>query len=413
LGGPLMSRQSYTGGLCVMTESGFVQINKNTLSADEPLGWSAFDKAKLDVVPDPMVLRTGETFLVGMSGVQQLGLDPEEVWKSIDENLGSLFAFFDLLMTRDRIPLIEYWHTFTNRLPEILGPLAAPVTVNYEIYDKVRKEVVEKLNARQGLFLDAKLVAEINEELTAYAWNWRPQVDMPYADESTLRAARFLVGGMIFGSYAAAAGADHVVQPTRSRLMLEASAPADKQTLRGRTKESELFSAFKKHCAAVTDVRVDDLTGAPSALALILYERPNLRGTPDVLQEVLRLRDSGSGKRYRTWFQELRRAWALGQRPKGEDDARDVLAELRRRSATDAEIAGGVKVDITLRASEKGLGGEVKVKDVPLHMPPWLRGWMVSYLPFKPHRRFLLRLSLAQGRYEDITLHLNRLWRAT
>jgi hypothetical protein len=398
-----------------MAETTLVQITKNTLSPDEPQGWSAYNEAKLDVVPDPMVLRTGETFLLGKSGVKKIGLDPEEVWKSIDENLGSLFAFFDLLITRDRIPLIEYWHTFANRLPEILGPLALPVTVDYEIYNNVRKEVVEKLNAGQVLSLDAKIVAEVNEELTAYAWDWRPQVDLRYtADEPTLRAAQFLVGGLIFSSYAAAMGADHVLQPKRSRLMLEASAPADKQALRGWIKESELFSAFKEHCAPVRDVRVEDLTGAPSALALILKERPDLPGTPDVLQEVLKLRDSRSGKRYRTWFQELRRAWKLGQRPKDEDDARDVLAELRRRSGADAEVTGGVKADITLTASsEKGFGGEIKIKDIPLHLPRWLHGWVVSCLPFKPHRRFLLRLSLAQSRYEDITLHLYQLWKDT
>lgn len=396
-----------------MDEKTFVQIAKNTLSADEPQGWSAFSQAKLDVVPDPMVLRTGETFLLGRSGVQQMGLNPEEVWKSIDANLGSLFAFFDLLITRDKIPLIEYWHTFSNRLQDILGPLAVPVFVDYQIYDRVRQEVVEKLNARQVLSLDAEFVSEVHEELTAYAWEWQPQVDLPDVDERTLRAARFLVGGFIFSSYATAMGVDHVVQPKRSRLMLEASAPADKQALRGWIKEKELFSAFKKHCAPVSDVRVEDLTGAPSALALILFEHPNLRGTPDVLQEVLKLRDSSSGRRYRTWFQELRQAWARGQRPEGADDARDVLAELRRRSGSDAEVTGGIRADITLSASDKGFGGDVKFKDVPVQLPRWLHGWVVSYLPFKPHRRFLLRLSLAQGRYEDITLGLYRLWKAT
>jgi hypothetical protein len=396
-----------------MDETTLVEITKNTSSPDEPKGWSAFSHANLDVVPDPMVLRTGETFLLGRSGVQQMGLDPDEVWKSIDQNLGSLFAFFDLLITRARIPLIEYWHTFANRLPELLGPIALPLVVDYEIYDNVRKEVVEKLNARQVLSLDPKLVDEVNEELTAYAWEWRPQVELDHVDEPTLRAAQFIVGGMIFSSYAAAAGADHVVQPKRSRLLLEASAPADKRALRGWTKERELFLAFKEHCAPVNDVRVEDLTGAPSVLAMILYEHPDLRGTPDILQEALKLRDSRPGSRYRTWFQELRRAWALGQRPQGEEDARDVLAELRRRSGMDADAMGGIKADITLRAGEKGPEGEITFKDVPVRLPRWLHGWVVSYLPFKPHRRFLLHLSLAQGRYEDITLHLQRLWNAT
>lgn len=146
---------------------------------------------------------------------------------------------------------------------------------------------------------------------------------------------------------------------------------------------------------------------------LVLHENPHLSGTPDVLNKVLAQRDSNSGKRYRKWFQDLRRAWARGKRPEGEEDARDVLAELRRRSGADADATGGLRADITLKANEKGVGGEVKFKDVEIRIPAWLRGWCVSYLPYKPHRRFLLRLDLAQARYEDVTLDLKQLWDKT
>lgn len=396
-----------------MAETTLVEITQNSLSADEPEGWAAFGRASLDVVPDPMVLRTGEMFLMGRSGVPKMGLDPDEVWNSIDENLGALFAFFDLLITREKIPLIEYWATFDTRLPALLGNLTLPVVVDYGIYDKVREEVVKNLKDRQGVALDARLVAEVNDELTAYAWQWQPDVDLPDADEATLNATRFIVGGLIFSSYAAATGADHVLQPKRSRLMLEASAPQDKRGLRGWEQEKELFSAFKEHCAPVDDVRVDDLTGTPSVLALVLHENPHLSGTPDILKKILEERDSDSGTRYRKWFQDLRGAWARGKRPEGEDDARDVLAELRRRSGVHADATDGLRADITLKANEKGVGGEVKFKDVAIRIPSWLRGWFVSYLPFKPHRRFLLRLSLAQAQYEDITLDLQRLWDRT
>jgi hypothetical protein len=396
-----------------MAETTLVQITKNTLCPEEPNGWAAFGRAKLDVVPDPMVLRTGETFLMGRSGVSQMGLDPDEVWNSIDENLGALFAFFDLLMTREKIPLIEYWHTFAMQLPDLLGNLTQPVVIDYEIYERVREEVVKNLKDQQVMALDAKLVAEVNDELTAYAWQWQPDVDLPNADEATLNATRLIVGGMIFSSYAAATGADHILQPKRSRLMLEVSAPKDKRALRGWEKEQELFSAFKQHCAPVEDMRVEDLTGAPSVLALVLHENSHLAGTPDILKTILDERDSDSGTRYRKWFQELRRAWARGRRPEGEDDACDVLAELRRRSGKHADANGGLRADITLKANEQGIGGEVKFKDVAIRVPIWLRGWCVSHLPFKPHRRFLLRLSLAQARYEDITLELRRLWDRT
>jgi hypothetical protein len=236
---------------------------------------------------------------------------------------------------------------------------------------------------------------------------------LPNTDEATKKATQLIVGGMIFSSYAAAMGADHILQPKRSRLMLEVSAPRDKRSLRGWEKEKELFLAFKQHCAPVEDMRVEDLTGAPSVLALVLQENPHLSGTPDILEKTLEERNSASGTRYRKWFQELRETWSRGKRPEGEDDARDVLTELRRRSGEHADVTDGLRADITLKANEKGIGGEVKFKDIEIRMPSWLRGWCVSYLPFKPHRRFLLRLSIAQERYEDITLDLKRLWDRT
>ena len=35
---------------------------------------------------------------------------------------------------------------------------------------------------------------------------------------------------------------------------------------------------------------------------------------------------------------------------------------------------GGLRADITLKANEKGVGEEVKFKDVAIRIPSWLRG---------------------------------------
>jgi hypothetical protein len=75
-------------------------INDHSLA-----GWSAYDD-QFGFVPDPMILRTGEVFLNGASGIKALERSDFDVWRALKENLGGLMDYFDMLVTRDIIPLI-------------------------------------------------------------------------------------------------------------------------------------------------------------------------------------------------------------------------------------------------------------------------------------------------------------------
>ena len=85
-----------------------------------------FQDAKVDYVPDPMVLRAADLFIGGREFVREIwpnsdnGLDngaevtKDRVWATIEKNIDGLIAFFHLLMTRERIPLIDYDSTFNT-----------------------------------------------------------------------------------------------------------------------------------------------------------------------------------------------------------------------------------------------------------------------------------------------------------
>jgi hypothetical protein len=82
-----------------------------------------FQEADLDYVPDPMVLRAAELFIGGRQYCRQIQkLDDSKVWPVIEKNIDGILAFFHVLMTRDRIPLIDYEYTFpTDFFRSLIG----------------------------------------------------------------------------------------------------------------------------------------------------------------------------------------------------------------------------------------------------------------------------------------------------
>jgi len=112
-------------------------------------GWREFATAA-GFVPDPMILRAGEVFINGLSGVRALNKPDLEVWAAIQENIAGLSDFFDLVVTRDRIPLIDYHYTFDHDglarpLEQLLGLKALPVTIDYGPYDLVKQGAFNSL----------------------------------------------------------------------------------------------------------------------------------------------------------------------------------------------------------------------------------------------------------------------------
>ena len=85
--------------------------------------WPAlFENEGLDCVMDPMVVRAAELFIGGLDYCRKMtGQADTDFWPAIENNLDRVLTFFHLLMTRDRIPLIDYGQTFITELPEWVG----------------------------------------------------------------------------------------------------------------------------------------------------------------------------------------------------------------------------------------------------------------------------------------------------
>ena len=76
---------------------------------------------QIGFVPDPMILRTGRVFLNGARGTHVLERSDFDVWEALQQNIGGLLDFFDMVVTREVIPLINYGDTFDRM--KIIAPL--------------------------------------------------------------------------------------------------------------------------------------------------------------------------------------------------------------------------------------------------------------------------------------------------
>ena len=123
-------------------------------------GWSGYAQ-QFGFVPDPMILRTGEIFLNGARGTGLLERHDLDVWKALQQNIGGLLDFFDILVTRDNIPLINYEDTFDRRktlapLDQMLPDRMQKVEIKNNVYSTIKKGALLSLAECGGSgFLDS------------------------------------------------------------------------------------------------------------------------------------------------------------------------------------------------------------------------------------------------------------------
>ena len=207
-----------------------------------------FEEAGLDYVPDPMVLRAAELFIGGRQYCRhQQKLDDEKVWPVIERNIDGILAFFHVLMTRERIPLIDYDSTFpSDFFKSLIGGIALEVHPNYGVYQNFRSQGMEKLGTFDATKLPRGLAAGLGEELFAVGYNWSPDLaGLRLKKKADKEAASFILGGLIFGAYADASGSDHLLQNKRARMFV-ALAGAEADPTRGISRERRLFAALNR-----------------------------------------------------------------------------------------------------------------------------------------------------------------------
>jgi hypothetical protein len=380
----------------------------------------AFEQSQIDYIPDPMVLRVGDLFIGGKSGATTFRLDPASTWEAIVKNVDGLGAFFHVLMTRERIPLIDYEQTFPMANFSALNELPKDIHPGYSIYEDIKKEAQEKIRKAELMRLPADRAHAIAEELRAVGYEWYPNPADPRLDNDPDRrtVATFLVGGLIFNEYAKASGTDHLLQKTRAQLFVDLALEPDHATTRVSQKESELFDRLDAIVNVDPNLRKQNVRLPPSILPYLLDRQP--KSPRDLLDQALKLREEPEWKRYRQWYRKMRAAWVRGKfDEKAEHDLIEVANEIALRYKSSKYRADAQPIWSTEIGVKGSVSGNVVVTKASLDLdagkrrislPNSLRDWLTETLFFRNHRKVLLQIGLAQHEYDDFVLDLKRLW---
>lgn len=387
-------------------------IGSMMLPANQDAWLGVFAGERLDVIPDPMVMRIADLFIGGRSFAVQARLEPARVWEAIERNVDSLLTFFHLLMTRDRIPLIDYEYTFANTNFEELGELA--VNLHPPIYQQVKEQALLKLATidlnQLPIEIRDEMAANRQEELKAVGYDWFPNPGNQFVGPDQILAT-MLLGGLIFGGYAQISGSDHVLGATRSKLMLQFTKP-DAAPLWGTVQEERLFGRLNAVVSNDPRLTARDVQVPPTVLPYLLVNRQP-KGPRDLLVQALRLREEDDDfAAYRRWHGKLRRAWSTGYRDEqAENDVAAVTSELTRRyppdrDAKDCRPIWSREIGIKLNLSPF----EFDFGKINVAVPDEARNWLVEGIGFRNHRKVLLRMALARRQCDNLLQGLKRIW---
>ena len=385
------------------------------ISDHTPAAWQAFaDAARF--VPDPMILRAGEVFANGVKGARALGRPEMEVQTALRDNIAGLIEFFDLLVAYDRVPLINYADTFDmdsvpTAIPALLGGKALPVTIGYHAYAEVKAGALAALAA-----FDPVRVEQFGRqlaELDSLRYDWRPALAGPGAagwptaplDEPMLRAAQFLLGGLIFSGFAQASLTDHVIQPKRARFYLALTAAPPTAGGVRHDEEDAVFAAAEAALGG-TGARTRRLDALPPVLPYLLAKAPAGVTAGDLLKRALDFTNTSEGD-------DLRRAAALirgdgVEAARTADLARAAHAEalaLLKPFSTLAESSGGFQVEASI-----GLDGPSLSVSKTVTLPAWLQLWWNTHTPFGGLRKTFRRLWLTAESFENLERQIMAAW---
>ncbi|MEM9061770.1 MAG: hypothetical protein AAGD13_15025 [Pseudomonadota bacterium] len=398
-----------------------IEISEHTVQGWRPL------RDTFGFVPDPMILRAAEMFLNGASAAHKVGSNDWDMRCALHENVGGICDFFDMVVTRDHIPFINYEDTFdmvhdVNPLRSLLGTQAKSVTIGYEPYQQIKAGALENM-ARMELDRLGDLVGIILE-MGAFGWEWRPELQAhPLARSESLDAAQdmlsgfegtdldasgilsFLLGGLIFSGMAQAADAVHHIQPKRARLYLGMTGSSQDADPMNHESEDRIF-AEAQAALANTEARAAFAPNAPPVLPYLLSLGP-VSGPKDLMERALEFRFSDLGRAYRALAEDLR-----GDGPSAREAEAISEAEKQRAQALlqpDAETrdrSSPLNVEFGVGLS----GPDIKLTR-SVAVPAWLRFWWNDWVTFDGGlRKTLRRMWLADGSYRDLQDGLRDIW---
>ena len=280
--------------------------------------WDDLVSRGLDVVIDPMVLRTGQMFLEGAPADLTAA---DRRWSAIEEDLGALAAFFDLLVMRRQFPAFNYEDTFDPG-PDVGDPLGELVNsegdkvlfhvdVEHQMYRKAKGAALAEIGAAvaRGPVVTRDVANQILRTMDSTQYEWSPslgELSDRIRDQVERRIAQWLLGQLVFAGYAQQTGAPHVLSPQRSRL---AAAVGLGAATANAHHEAALYDELRRRSRSLDGGwRVRELPWTPSFLPHLVQKtltKPYKAG-PDVLLALAKeLRETRSVDRYRTLRADL------------------------------------------------------------------------------------------------------------
>jgi hypothetical protein len=383
-----------------------------------------FSAAGVDCVMDPMVVRAADLFIGGPDYCRQMTeTPPDELWGAMQNNIDAILTFFHILMTHDRIPLIDYGDTFLSRLEEWLGPSIILRTSAVSAYPKVKKKALQRLSTVAANFPRGKSL-DLDKELLAVGYFWQPNLDgLPVAPEATA-AAQFVLGGMVFGAYADAALVYHVLQSKRLQMMTDLDKGTPAVSDDWQSQEKALFAQLAEIANQDQSFTTRDDSALPNVLLHLLAD--GSKSPRALLDQALELRNSNAGRSYRAFHKRIRDAWREGRR---DDEAmrqiNDIAKELERRISGEpsviahlvvgANLTAGIRAKINASIASVDFDAKITIDKpktpIAITVPSALRNWFVEDILFSRHQKLLLRMAQSQRRFDNVRRSLFAAWR--
>ena len=381
-------------------------------------GWRAL-RTEAGFVPDPMILRTGEVFVNGLRAAPRLERPDLDVRAAIRDNIAGLCDFFDLVVTRSRIPLINYDYTFDQELlprplASLLGERALPVTVGFAPYEIVKRGAFEALKGVPFAKVQA-FGAQLNE-LDSLRYDWQPTwngfagepswlADPAALDPDTALAAQFLLGGLIFSGFAQASLTQHYIQPKRARFYLSLTAAPLPAGLVDHAQERSIFDAAIDGLSG-TAATVRRLVGLPPILPYLIAKAPPTATAADILKVALDFPATPEGQRYCAAAAVIAGDGVEARQTQDLSDAarKEAVALLSPYSRL-ADPDGGIDVEFGL-----GLEGPSVAISKSFQLPAWLRLWWNDHVPFGGIRKTFRRMWMAAESYQSLEDNVLEVW---
>jgi hypothetical protein len=395
-----------------------MEINQHTKAA-----WVAYG-ARFGFVPDPMILRAGEIFLNGGGGIGALHGDSFAIWNALEQNIGSIVEFFDMITTRDELPLIDYYLTFPRpKLPleVLLEDRVCTVRVGWETYSRMKDGALVNLASLDLMGAPPDMLGMLSET-NMFGYDWNPGLDSQSGDAAVQSAARklagispeakpiaqFLLGGLVFSSFAQASGAVHYIQPKRSRLYLGlTSTSADLASL-GRAAEDKIFDdAAGSFQDPGIEVRREPR--APPVLPYLLEQSPGRITPGDLLKRALDFPGTPVGRRYVAAVRAIRAGGIEGSQitNMSEVERQAALDFLKPYSNLDANRSRSLDIKLKLADPRQMASAETTIK---AKVPVALRIWFNENAPFAGMRKALRRLWMSHESYTHLSRRLGEVW---